>query len=134
MEFSSKASIYLPDRNAAASASTALRGRREDTVCPRTLERRGKTPSREAVGTYGQHGHVKIRARSARSSRRKGWKLASKAVLKFLGTSRPRPSSCQLHSANIWPQTKSTGNYTCPAPGIPPVLSPCGHFSGTKLP
>lgn len=61
MEFSSKASMYLPDRNAAASASPAPRGRREDTVCPRTPERRGKPLSREAAGTYGQRGHVEIR-------------------------------------------------------------------------
>lgn len=57
MEFSLKAFIYLPDRNAAASASAVLCGHSEDTVCSCTLKRRGKTLCREAVDTYRQQPH-----------------------------------------------------------------------------
>lgn len=42
MEFSLKAFIYLPDRNAAASASAVQWGHSEEVVCSYTLKRRGK--------------------------------------------------------------------------------------------
>lgn len=131
MEFSLKAFIYLPDRNAVLPLCCA------DTVRTWSVHAHWRHVAKPLLSSSG-YTWAEATSRSCEESSgqpwRQAWELASKAVLKFLGTSRPRPSSCQLHSANIWPQTKRTGNYTCPTSGIPPVLSSCGHFSGIKLP
>lgn len=59
MEFSLKAFIYLPDRNAATSASAVLCGHNEDMVCSCTLKTRGKT-SAEQQRVHMGRSHVKI--------------------------------------------------------------------------
>lgn len=94
VEFSLKAFIYLAGRTAAARV------------------RAGRAPA------HPRHGAEPSGSRE--QPRGKTGKAANQAAQKFLGTSRPRPSSCQLHSANVWPQTKRTRNYTCPTSGIPP--------------